>query len=187
MVLDNLTNQKLEILRKSYAIKLQKSDDTQLYISFKTDCSYELSLAKRRVSECCVNDIDCWMVNNGLKLNQDKTELVFIISKFRSRPSLEFIQVGDEKIQHKSSARNLGVIINHCHVIKICVSCHYHLRNIVKIRKFLSEETSEILVHSFISSELGNCNSLLYGLLKHLLNRLRSTQNTAARIVTLCI
>ena len=44
-------------------------DDTQLYISFKTDCSYDLSLAKRRV-ECCVNDSDCWMVNNGLKLNQ---------------------------------------------------------------------------------------------------------------------
>ena len=78
-----------------------------------TDSSYDLSLAKRRV-ECCVNDIDCWMVNNGLKLNQDKTELVFISSKFRSRPSLEFIQVGDEKIQPKSSARNLGVIIDQC-------------------------------------------------------------------------
>ena len=40
------------------------ADDTQLYISFKTDCSYDLSLAKRR-GECCVNDIDCWMVYNG--------------------------------------------------------------------------------------------------------------------------
>ena len=44
------------------------ADDTQLYISFRTDCSYDLSLAKRRV-ECCVNNVDCWMVNNGLKLN----------------------------------------------------------------------------------------------------------------------
>ena len=130
------------------------------------------------------------MVNNGLKLNQDKTELVFISSKFRSRPSLEFIQVGDEKIQPKSSARNLGVIIDQClgltdHVKKICVSCHYHLRNIAKIRRYLSEETSEILVHAFISSKFDNCNSLLYGIPKHLLNRLRSIQNTAARIVTL--
>ena len=107
------------------------ADDTQLYISFRTDCSYNLSLAKRRV-ECCVNDIDCWMVNNGLKLNQDKTELVLISSKFRCRPSLEFIQVVDEKIQPKPSARNLGVIIDQCldltdHVNKICVSCQYHL------------------------------------------------------------
>ena len=67
----------------------------------------------------------------------------------------------------------------------ICVSCQYHLRNIAKIRKYLSEDTSQILVHAFISSKLDNCNSLLYGLPKHLLNRLRLIQNTAARIVTL--
>ena len=71
------------------------------------------------------------------------------------------------------------------HVKNICVSCHYHLRNIAKIRKYLSENTSEILVHAFISSKLDNCNSLLYGLPKHLLNKLRLVQNTAARIVTL--
>ena len=100
-------------------IKLHKlqyhlyADNTQLYISFKTDCSYDLSLAKRRV-ECCVNDIDYWTVNNGLKLNQDKTELVLISSELRSRPSLEFIQVSDEKIHPKSSARDLGVILDQC-------------------------------------------------------------------------
>ena len=70
-------------------------------------------------------------------------------------------------------------------MLKKSVSCHYHLSgNIAKIRRYLSEETSEILVHAFISSKLDNCNSLLYGLPKHLLNRLRSIQNTAARIVT---
>ena len=61
----------------------------------------------------------------------------------------------------------------------------YHLRNIAKIRRYLSEESSQILVHAFISSNLDNCNSLSYGLPKHLLNRLRLIQNTAARIVTL--
>ena len=165
------------------------ADDTQLYISFRTDCSYDLSLAKRRV-ECCVNDIDYWMVNNGLKLNQDKTELVLISSKFHCRPSLEFIQVVDEKIQPKPSTRNLGVIVDQCldltdHVNKICVACQYHLRNIAKIRKNLNEHTFQILVHAFIGSKLDNCNSLLYGLPKHLLNRLRLIENTAARIVTL--
>ena len=33
---------------------------------------------------------------------------------FISRNSLEFIQVGDENIQPKSSAGNLGVIIDQC-------------------------------------------------------------------------
>ena len=79
----------------------------------------------------------------------------------------------DEKIQTKPSARNLGLIIDQCIdltdlVNKICVSCQYHLRNIAKIRMYLSEDTSQILVHAFISSKLHNCNSLLYGLSKHL-------------------
>ena len=75
---------------------------------------------------------------------------------------------------------------NRPYVNKICVSCQYHLRNIAKIRKYLlSEDTPQILVHAFLSSKLDNCNSLLYGLPKHLLNRLRLIQNTAPRIVTL--
>jgi len=107
------------------------------------------------------------MVNNGLKLNQDKTELLLMSSKFRSRLSLEFIEVGDEKIKLKSCVRNLGMIIDQWldltdHVKKIHVSCHYHLRNIAKIRKYLSEKASEILEHGFISSKLDNCNSSLY-------------------------
>ena len=59
------------------------------------------------------------------------------------------------------------------------------LRNISKIRKYLTEETTEILVHAFVSSKLDYCNSLLYGLPKHMISSLQSVQNTAARIVTL--
>ena len=59
------------------------------------------------------------------------------------------------------------------------------LINISKIRKYLTEETTEILVHAFVSSKLDYCNSLLYGLPKHMISSLQSVQNTAARIVTL--
>ena len=79
-------------ITKLHKLHYLYADDTQLYISFKTDSSYDLSLAYCSV-ECCVNDIDCWMVNNGLKLNQDKTELLLVSSKFgwvmrRSNPIL---------------------------------------------------------------------------------------------------
>ena len=71
------------------------------------------------------------------------------------------------------------------HVKKICKTSHYHLRNISKIRKYLTEKTTEILVHAFVSSKLDYCNSLLYGLPKHMISSLQSVQNTASRIVTL--
>ena len=137
----------------------------------------------------CVKDIDWWMTNNMLKLNQEKTELIVISSKFRPKPAISYVSVGDEQILPKSSARNLGVIFDECcsmveHVNKFCKTLHYHLRNISKIRKYLTEETTEILVHAFVSSKLDYCNSLLYGLPKHMISRLQSVQNTAAHIVT---
>ena len=53
-----------------------------------------------------------------------------------------------------------------------------------KILFNFTKETTEILVHAFVSSKLDYCNSLLYGLPKHMISSLQSVQNTAARIVT---
>ena len=130
------------------------------------------------------------MSKNLLKLNQGKTELVVISSKFRNRPNLEYVRVGDEFIAPNLSVRNLGVIMDNCfcmeqHVKKICSEANYHLRNISKIRKYLTQDSAQILIHAFISSKLDYCNSLLYGIPKYLVCRLQRVQNTAARIVTL--
>ena len=47
-----------------------------------------------------------------LKLNQEKTELIVISSKYRPKPAISYVSVGDEQILPKSSARNLGVIFD---------------------------------------------------------------------------
>ena len=53
-----------------------------------------------------------------------------------------------------------------------------------KMGKCLTQESSEIAVHAFITSKLDYCNSLLYGCRKVQLKKLQYVQNTAARIVT---
>ena len=67
---------------------------------------------------------------------------------------------------------------------KVCQASLYHLRNISKIRRYLSQETTEILIHAYITSKLDNCNSLLYGLPTYMINKLQIIQNAAARILT---
>ena len=53
------------------------ADDTQLYISFQPGVSVSKETAISCL-EACIKDIQIWMTNNLLKLNDDKTELIVI-------------------------------------------------------------------------------------------------------------
>ena len=129
------------------------------------------------------------MAFNRLKLNQDKPELLLISSRYRQSLALSYLEVGEEKICPGKSVRNLGVHFDrharmHVHVKNVCQASFYHLRNISKIRRYLSQDTTEILIHACITSKLDNCNSLLYGLPTYMINKLQTIQKAAARIVT---
>ncbi len=88
-----------------------------------------------------------------------------------------------------SAVRNLGVMTDPelsmaSHISRLFQSLHYHLRNIGKIRCYLSRSSTEQLIHSWVSCRLDYGNALLYGVPSIQLNRLQKIQNTAARIVT---
>lgn len=73
--------------------------------------------------------------------------------------------------------------------IEACVTstskaCFFHLRNISKVRDCLSPADTKKLVHAFVTCKLDSANSLLYGLLKVLIDRLYNVQNAAARVIT---
>ena len=69
------------------------------------------------------------------------------------------------------------------HVKSICRSAHFHLRNISKIRSFLTESATVQLVHSLVTSRVDYCNSLLYGLPNSKIQKLQRIMNVACRIV----
>ena len=52
------------------------ADDSQLYLSFKPKVHDTNDIVLR--VELCVNEIKTWMIDNQLKLNDDKTELIVL-------------------------------------------------------------------------------------------------------------
>ena len=161
------------------------ADDTQLYISFK-DC--DVAVARLRV-ENCVADICHWKDINELKLNHDKTEIMLIYSKYHTRPLFSYFSIGNERLTTTADAKRLGVVLDDnmlcdVHISDICRSSFNRIRNLSKIRKNLTQESSEIAVHTSITSKLDYCNSLLYGCRKVQLKKLQYVQNTASRIFT---
>lgn len=165
------------------------ADDTQLYCSFNVKSSEEAASSVRKIEEC-VTDIQAWMTRVRLKLNDDKTEFLVISSPSYDVPQLTF-KAGNNTIVRSQSCRNLGVIFDSklnmkLHVSNVCKISFYHLRNISAVRKYITTDSCEKLVHSFVTSKLDYCNSLLVNLPKRDIAKLQKVQNVAARIVIRC-
>ena len=136
--------------------------------------------------ESCVRDINHWTASNNVKLNNDKTELLVISSKYQLRkPSLDGISVGEYRISPSDSARNIGVVFDQIASLEGHVkSALFHLGNIANVREYLTAESTKALVHAFVTCRIDNCNSLLIGSPSYMIQKLQRIQNCAARLVT---
>ena len=130
------------------------------------------------------------MYANKLKLNEEKTEVLVITSnQLASCTHLQSFQVESAQVTPAQSVRNIGVQFDASmsmteHISKVCKTAYFHLRNIGAIRKMITQDAAEKLVHALITSRIDYGNALLYGIPKVQLNRLQRLLHIAARIVT---
>ena len=166
------------------------ADDTQLYISFSPLSGDEEMNALNNL-EKAIKDIKNFMITNKLKFNDDKTEVIFLGTKYRLHQiNSNGITVGDNVISPANTVKNLGVTFDKTlsmndHVNLVCKSGFYHIKNLWRIRKFLNLEQSNIAAHAYISSKLDYGNALLGGAPKCQIYKLQLVQNAAARVVKL--
>ena len=162
------------------------ADDTQVYLCCNLD-NVDESVNK---IEGALADVRSWMIQNKLKINDQKTQFLVIkqqhLAKHFQNTS---INIGNSIIHQVTKAKNLGVILDQCltmnsHVSETCRKCFYHLRNISAIRKYLSQEAIAQLIHSLVTSRLDYCNAALVGVTDANLKKLQRIQNVAARILT---
>ena len=83
------------------------ADDSQLYTYFSCNDTSDLVAATQRL-EKCVTDSNLWMTTNRLKLNNDKSEFLFLHSRFRHLLSPPTNLVCMQNIRPSQLARNLG-------------------------------------------------------------------------------
>ncbi len=122
------------------------ADDTQLYLSFRPD---DPTVAARISG--CLADISAWMKEHRLQLNLAKTELLV----FPATPTQQHdftIKLGSSTITPSSSVRNLGLIFDDQltfkdHIAKTIWSCMFALQNIRKIRPFLTQHATQLVVY----------------------------------------
>ncbi|XP_075036592.1 uncharacterized protein LOC142098048 [Mixophyes fleayi] len=160
------------------------ADDTQIYLSSPDISTSVLS----RVTDC-LSAISSWMFSRQLKLNLSKTELIIFPPANKSIPDIS-ISVDNMTINPTPQARCLGVILDSRlsfvpHIDSISKSCYIHLKNISRIRTYLTQDTAKTLIHALIISRIDYCNSLLTGLPKNRLKPLKSILHASARLIFL--
>ena len=158
------------------------ADDTQLYISVEPD-DYS---AVNRLMEC-IADVNVWMAQNFLQLNQDKTEVLVIGERVERERLSAYLKT--LALNTSYQAKSLGVIIDsdlnfEPQIRNTTRISFYHLRNIAKMQPFLSQTDTERVMHSFITSRLDYGNPLLSNMPKKVVGRLQMVQNAAARVLT---
>ena len=130
------------------------------------------------------------MNQNFLKLNDSKTEFMILGSKQQiAKVNVQHVRVGESYIAPATNVRNLGVMFDSnltmdCHVTAVSKAAFCSIRNIGRIRKHLTRDAAETIIHAFVTSRLDSSNSLLYGITNSQLSRLQRLQNIAARIIT---
>ncbi|KAL0152092.1 hypothetical protein M9458_052599, partial [Cirrhinus mrigala] len=171
-----------QIMTKNQIAYHSCADDTQIYLALSpNDYSPIDSLCQ------CIDEINSWMCQNLLQLNKEKTEVIAFGSKEEVLKVNAYLDSRGQTT--KNQVRNLGVNLESdlsfsSHVKAVTKSAYYHLKNIARIRCFVSSQDLEKHVHAFITSRMDYCNGLLTGLPKKTIRQLQLIQNAAARILT---
>ena len=158
------------------------ADDTQIYITLSPG-----NYSPIQQLNMCIEQINDWMCQNFLKLNEEKTEVVVFGAK-EERLKVR-AQLQTTMLKTTDKARNLGVVMDsdlnfNSHINIIKKSAYYHLKNISRVRGLMSQQDLEKLVHAFIFSRLDYCNGVFTGLPKKSIRQLQLIQNAAARVLT---
>jgi len=162
------------------------ADETQVYLHCRRT---DMTSAAAQLVERCIADVSHSMSANRLKLNTDKTELLWVGSRHslsRQGCRLPVLQLGPDSIAARNNVRLLGVTLSSDlsldrHISK---SGFYWLRQLQRSRRSLDIESAATLVHTFVSSRANYCNAILAGSPKVTTDRLQRVLNAAARVVS---
>ena len=129
------------------------------------------------------------MASRKLKLNPDKTDFLLIGSKVQRENFSKCFPtrlLGPEVTS--PYARNHGAVFASALHFKsdmsgISRACYYHIRDMCRIKRFLTPPVAKKNAASFIGSKLDYCNSVLLNVTGKEISKLQGVQNCFARAV----
>ena len=131
------------------------------------------------------------MSSRKLTFNRDKTEFLLIGPKVQRENFSKCFptRLLAQEVTPSPSARNLGIVFDSAlnfksHISGISRACYYHIRDMRRIRRFLTPSVAKTIATSLIGGKLDYCNSVLFNFSEKEISKLQGVQNCLARVVT---
>jgi len=170
------------ILFQSYA------DDSHLYAGFNPLVNFSETTIQMKA---CIEKFEAWMKSNYLKMNVNKTEVLFIA---KPHDHLVFsnlsVTIGDKCYVSSSNCNltSLGCQISDSMSVKPAVtevvkSCNYQLKRLSTFRYKLSQKHKLLLMKSFVLNKIDYCSVLLVNAPVTQIMRLQRVVNKSIRFV----
>ena len=150
------------LISASSMAHLLYADDTLLFMSFvPKNCSSAINNL-----QSIITLISSWMSSNYLTLNPSKTEFLLIGLPQQTpkivNPSLSLPTT--KPITPSLSAKNIGFIFDSTlsfskQISSLSSACHYHIRDLRRIRHTLDSTTATTIATALVHSRLDYCNS----------------------------
>ena len=184
----------LQMIAAKYGLNVKLyADDSQLYISFHPNRPGEFHDIIERINQCLA-EIKAWMVQNFMKLNEAKTELLLIGKPLvLAKCNLEVnIQFGDTEIAPTECKgdkwKSLGIKLDENLTMErqlnsVKQKCSWTMNNMRRIGYYLDEGVKIMMVKQLVISKLDYCNSLYMNLPKTRLKKLKSILNGCVRFI----
>jgi len=141
----------------------------------------------------CSAAVRLWFLQNGLQLNADKSEVIFLdtAAQLRSAANIATVDVTGSTLPVAPQIKSLGVTIDSnlrfdCHARNVAKACNFHTRTLRHVRSLLTDDVAQTVACSIVTSRLDYCNALLCGAPVTTFDKLQRAQNKLARVVCQC-
>ena len=163
------------------------ADDHILKNSFRASSRVDEKESILSLESTLVN-VKTWMDQNGLKMNDGKTEFIMLASKRQLEKHVTSIDVNNTVVNCSPIIKYLGAWLDQHmqlseHIIKKCRTAMMNLQRIKFLHPSLIQESAHVLIRGLVTSQLDYCNAIFAGLPKVLLKILQKVQNIAAKLV----
>ena len=108
----------------------------------------------------CIERIRNWMADNHLKLNEEKTQIIWLGTRQQlNKVTARVLTLPNATVEFSTTVKDLGIVLDSQltmadHIAALSRSCFFYIRQLRSIRQSLTLDAMKSLMYAFVGSRM---------------------------------